>query len=108
MMILMENAKYEHHDPRVKTLTFDEIYKHVVHNPNDPTDRHRQAMRIYMSQQQSAERYPYENVDQKLYELRNMAFDARYEGMSEEEIFLSIYERYEQAFPGFMLAMPLW
>ena len=107
MMLLMETAKPEHHDPRVSTLTFDEIYRHVIHRTGDEADRHMQAMRIYMSQQQSAERYPYENVDQKLYELRNLAFEARYEGMSEEEIFLSIYERYEQAFPGFMLASTL-
>jgi len=79
-----------------------------MHNPNDPLDRYRSAMAVQLGQMHNEKYYTYDDVDIKRLELRNLAETADYSGMSDTEKFMTIYDRYNQAFRGFWTSSAIW
>jgi len=83
-------------------LSFSEVLERVMHNPNDPLSRYRSAMEYYLGQMHNEKYYNYADVDAKRWQLRIIAENADYSGMSDTEKVMAIFDRYDQAFPGFL------
>ena len=82
----------------------DVLLSNVIHNPNDPRSRYQQAMQAYLGLQHAANYYNTEGAAWKLMDLKHIADNADYTGMSDAEKVMAIYDRYDQAFGNFRRA----
>lgn len=89
-------------------LSFDEVLERVLHNPNDSLSNYRSATEYYLGQNYYAKYYNYHDIDLKRWQLRISAENADFSGMNDAEKVMAIYNRYNQAFDGFLSSMAIW